>query len=154
MLIGELAKASDTTKDTIRHYDQLGLLISAERQAGSRTYKDFSSENLERLEMIRLAKYMGFTLGEIAEQIAKYYAGGITHEEQVAMMVARLNDVRDRIKQMQEVEHYLELKIARLKNGGQIETQSCIALHQQVQQQTHNPIGLENVAPSKTVESV
>ena len=50
MLIGELAKASDTTKDTIRHYDELGLLLSSNRQAGSRVYKEFSADNLERLQ--------------------------------------------------------------------------------------------------------
>lgn len=55
MLIGELAKATGTTKDTIRHYDQMGLLISTERQAGSRSYKDYSQDNIERLDMIRLA---------------------------------------------------------------------------------------------------
>ena len=36
MLIGELAKAARVSKDTIRHYDALGLLITSERQAGSR----------------------------------------------------------------------------------------------------------------------
>ena len=73
MLISELAKATGTTKDTIRHYDQLGLLLSTERQAGSRRYKDFSRDNLERIELIRLAKYIGFTLNEIAEQTLIHY---------------------------------------------------------------------------------
>jgi DNA-binding transcriptional MerR regulator len=45
MLIGELAKASGTTKDTIRYYDQLGLLITAECRADSRTHKEFSEDN-------------------------------------------------------------------------------------------------------------
>ncbi|MEN9568629.1 MAG: MerR family regulatory protein, partial [Cyanobacteriota bacterium] len=33
MLIGELAKATGTTKDTIRHYHQQGLLIVSKRAA-------------------------------------------------------------------------------------------------------------------------
>jgi len=116
MLIGELAKASGTTKDTIRHYDQLGLLITTERRAGSRTYKEFSEDNLERLEMIRLAKYMGFTLVQIAQQIENYYAGGISHEEQIGILQAQLLNVQERVKQMQEVEQYLSLKIQKMTN--------------------------------------
>ena len=38
LLIGKLATTANTTKDTIRHYDQLGLLKSRKRQAGSRLY--------------------------------------------------------------------------------------------------------------------
>jgi len=134
MLIGELAKMTGTTKDTIRHYDQLGLLLSVERQAGSRRYKDYSTDNLERIEMIRLAKYVGFTLGEIAEQVEKYYAGGLSHEEQIAMLGERLMDVKDRIQKMQEVEIYLQQKIQWMQDGGQVKPETCVALHQQIQQ--------------------
>lgn len=132
MLIGELAKASDTTKDTIRHYDELGLLISSHRQAGSRVYKEFSGENLERLEMIRLAKYMGFTLGEIARQIESYYAGSISHEEQIALLQARKNDVQTRMDEMSQVKHYLELKIAKMQNQHSVKNNECLKLHEEV----------------------
>lgn len=132
MLISELAKATGTTKDTIRHYDQLGLLLSSERQAGSRRYKDFSRDNLERIELIRLAKYIGFTLNEIAEQTRRYYAGGLGLPEQLAMLEDRLSDVRDRVRQAQEVERYLVNKIERLKNGELVEVANCLALHEQV----------------------
>lgn len=132
MLIGELAKASDTTKDTIRHYDELGLLISRHRQAGSRVYKEFSEENLERLEMIRLAKYMGFTLGEIARQIESYYAGSISHEEQIALLQARMHDVQKRMDEMSQVKNYLELKIAKMQNQHSMKNNECLKLHEEV----------------------
>lgn len=138
MLIGELAKASGTTKDTIRHYDQLGLLITTERRAGSRTYKEFSEDNLERLEMIRLAKYMGFTLGQIAQQIENYYAGGISHEEQIGILQAQLLNVQDRVKQMQGVEQYLALKIEKMKNGELVKSKTCLTLHDQVVKETES----------------
>lgn len=132
MLIGELAKASDTTKDTIRHYDELGLLLSSNRQAGSRVYKEFSADNLERLEMIRLAKYMGFTLGEIAQQIESYYAGSISHDEQIALLEARMHDVQKRIEEMNQVKNYLKLKIAKMKNNKQLQNKECLQLHEEV----------------------
>jgi len=111
MLIGELAKATQTTKDTIRHYDELGLLISHDRQAGSRIYKEFSDENIERLESIRMAKYMGFTLGEIAKQIEDYFSGGISQPEQIAMLKERMTDIDKKMKELQGVKQFLFNKI-------------------------------------------
>ncbi len=111
MLIGELAKATQTTKDTIRHYDELGLLISNDRQAGSRVYKEFSDENIERLVTIRMAKYMGFTLGEISQQIEDYYSGGISQTEQVLILKERMADIDKKMKELQGVKTFLVNKI-------------------------------------------
>jgi len=111
MLIGELAKATQTTKDTIRHYDELGLLISHARQAGSRVYKEFSDENIERLETIRMAKYMGFTLGEIAQQIEDYYSGSISRSEQIDMLKERMAEIDKKMSELQGVKQFLFNKI-------------------------------------------
>jgi len=134
MLIGELAKQSNTTKDTIRHYDELGLLISSQRQAGSRLYKEYSTENLERIEMIRLAKFMGFTLGEVAQQIEAYYAGDISTAEQVALLQARMEDVEEKIKNLQTVKEFLNYKI-NFVSSGQTDTSQCTNVQSQMQNQ-------------------
>ena len=67
LLIGKLATKANTTKDTIRHYDQLGLLKSRKRQAGSRLYTEFHPECVERIELIKSAQAIGFTLTEIKD---------------------------------------------------------------------------------------
>ncbi len=125
MLIGELAKQSNTTKDTIRHYDELGLLISSQRQAGSRLYKEYSSDNLERIEMIRLAKFMGFTLGEISQQIEAYFAGDISPEDQIALLKSRMEDVEEKIQNLQSVKEFLAFKIQFITTG-QEDMSQCI----------------------------
>ena len=125
MLIGELAKQGNTTKDTIRHYDELGLLISSSRRAGSRIYKEYSDENFERIDMIRLAKFMGFTLGEVAQQIEAYYAGDISTAQQVAMLQERMVDVESKIENLQTVKEFLSYKIQFI-NSGRTDTNECI----------------------------
>lgn len=55
LLIGAGSKAN-TTKDTVRHYEQLGLLRSRKRQAGSRLYTEFHPECVERIELIKARK--------------------------------------------------------------------------------------------------
>jgi len=134
MLIGELAKQSNTTKDTIRHYDELNLLISSQRQAGSRLYKEYATENLERIEMIRLAKFMGFTLGEVAQQIEAYYAGDISTERQVAMLQARMEDVESKIDNLQTVKEFLSYKIQFVKSG-KTDTSQCTNVQSKMQNQ-------------------
>ena len=66
------------------------------------------------------------------EQTRRYYAGGLGLPEQLAMLEDRLSDVRDRVRQAQEVERYLVNKIERLKSGELVEVANCLALHEQV----------------------
>jgi DNA-binding transcriptional MerR regulator len=61
--IGELALRAETTPDTIRYYERLGLLGRAERTAAG--YRMFPETSLNRLRMIRNAQRFGFTLAEI-----------------------------------------------------------------------------------------
>jgi len=65
MTIGALAEQAGVHIETIRYYERRGLLAEPPRTvAGYRTYDDSA---LWRLEFIRRAKQLGFTLGEITE---------------------------------------------------------------------------------------
>jgi DNA-binding transcriptional MerR regulator len=66
MLIGQLAKDSGVSRDTIRYYERLGLLAPQNRAVGS-SYKVYGQECQRRLEDIARLKKAGFTLREIRE---------------------------------------------------------------------------------------
>lgn len=133
MLIGELAKATNSTKDTIRHYDALGLLVSVQKQAGSRQYKDYSQDNIERIELIRLAKELGFTLSQMAKQIEAYYSGDLTLEGQISLLEKRKQDVEAKIEEMNKMHRYLEYKIALLRSKNEtLSADACLALRDQI----------------------
>ena len=93
LLIGKLATKANTTKDTIRHYDQLGLLKSRKRQAGSRLYTEFHPECVERIELIKSSQVVGFTLNEIRESFDDFYNGRIGLDEQLAFVQKKLDQV-------------------------------------------------------------
>jgi DNA-binding transcriptional MerR regulator len=64
MRIGDVAAATGVTVRTLRHYDELGLLVpSARTEAGYRLYDD---ADLERLYRILALRRMGFALDAIA----------------------------------------------------------------------------------------
>ncbi len=62
MNIGAIAKQAKIEPSTIRYYESIGLLQAPARQNGRRVY---DSSVLERLQLIALAKKVGFTLQEI-----------------------------------------------------------------------------------------
>lgn len=65
MLIGEGARRTGLTRDTVRFYERAGLISSGARAAGSRVYNEFAPAVVERLEFIRRSQSAGFTLREI-----------------------------------------------------------------------------------------
>ena len=69
MLIGELAKKTGLSKDTIHFYKKRGLIEAKGRQAGTTTYINLSSAMLERVVIITQGKSLGFTLNEIKHLI-------------------------------------------------------------------------------------
>lgn len=67
MLIGQLSKRSELSRDTIRFYEKEGLISQGERLNKFNDYKDYSEETLHRLFSIKRLKNFGFTLNEISE---------------------------------------------------------------------------------------
>ena len=111
LLIGALATKANTTKDTVRHYDQLGLLKSRKRQAGSRLYTEFHPECVERIELIKSAQAIGFTLTEIKDSLNDYYDGQLDIDLQLMLTQQKLAQVR---KQQANISLMVELLSERI----------------------------------------
>ena len=62
MLIGELARIANTSPKAIRLYEELGLLGIVKRQG---KYRVYTERDLERVQLIRQAQYLGFRLAEL-----------------------------------------------------------------------------------------
>ena len=68
MKIGELAKATATKVETVRYYEQIGLLPAPARTAAN--YRSYGDDHLARLSFVRRARYLGFTLDAVRELLA------------------------------------------------------------------------------------
>ena len=111
LLIGALANKANTTKDTVRHYDELGLLKSRKRHAGSRLYTEFHPECIERIELIKSAQAIGFTLIEIKDSLNDYYDGNLNLDEQLLLTEQKLEQVK---KQQANINLMVELLTQRI----------------------------------------
>jgi len=99
--IDEVSKATGLTKRTIRYYEELGLLMPAERtEGGMRLY---SQEHIERLKQIVSARdVLGFSLQEILDfvQLREQFEG---HRD----LIRNTEDAEQKRHHLQEVERGL-----------------------------------------------
>lgn len=114
MLIGELAQKTGLSKDTIRFYEQMGLIAASDRQAGSRIYKEFGVETIERLLLINQGKSLGFTLNEMKQLIDASLDGSLPLDEKVKIIKCKIEQVNEKIHQLQEIEIQLSSKLNNL----------------------------------------
>jgi Cu(I)-responsive transcriptional regulator len=66
--IGDLALATSTKVETIRYYEQIGLLPEPSRTSGN--FRAYTPHHLGRLSFIRRARDLGFTLDEVRELLS------------------------------------------------------------------------------------
>jgi len=125
MKIGEIAKRSNIGIETIRYYEKEGLLQEpARRPSGYRLYDETT---LERLDYIRRAKELGFTLAEIRQLLELSFQAheGCDHIRQRAE--AKINDIEAKIRNLQRMRRSLNRILDRCNKNS---AKDCSLIHQ------------------------
>jgi len=115
MLISEVARIAGMSKDGVRHYEEMGLISSSPRRAGSRTYRDYDPAVIEAIEWVRQAQRLGFSLKEIAPLLKAYGSAKLTAEETVAFLEGRLVAIREKQAELREIENFIVHKLDRYR---------------------------------------
>ena len=107
MMIGDLAKRTGTKINTIRFYEEIGLMPQASRTDGGR--RTYGSDEMRRLSFIRQSRELGFSTQEIRSLIALsadpeqdcHAAGAIAREHlaTVEKRIAQLTSLRDALSE-------------------------------------------------------
>lgn len=63
--IGHVAESTELSIKTIRHYEEVGLVIPSARSAGG--FRLYTSADVDRLLIIRRMKPLGFSLAEMKQ---------------------------------------------------------------------------------------
>jgi len=124
MRIGKFANINQVSKDTIRHYIDLGLIIP-EKQGGQYDFDDRCQKSFE--EILSL-KEMGFTLHEIKTIFLFKSLGTLTHYQQdeyyKALFISKYEGVLREIDDLTAVGNKLKGKIEALSQDGNIKKHS------------------------------
>ncbi len=104
MKIGELSKKTGVSIDTVRYYEQRGLIPAAARtQSG---YRQYSVSDITRLRFIVQAKELGFTLEEIGQLLA-IRADGKACAEVRTVAEAKADEIGTRILKLSRMRQTL-----------------------------------------------
>ncbi|KYQ85241.1 heavy metal-responsive transcriptional regulator [Acinetobacter sp. NRRL B-65365] len=100
MLIGQLAKQADLSRDTIRFYEKMQLIQSITCNNG---YKDYPEQTLQQLQLIRSAKNLGYTLNEIKQILAMTAQDEIPAAQVRTIVQEKLNLIDEKIAQLYQI---------------------------------------------------
>jgi MerR family transcriptional regulator, copper efflux regulator len=114
MLMGELSKKTGVSKDTIRFYEKLGLIVGSNREAGTRLYKEYGPETVERLAMITQGKGLGFTLSEIKQLLDEWGSGALSKRDQIQVIERKIEEIVEKRGKLDAIEAYLITKLSKL----------------------------------------
>src|SRR5690349_3932882 len=116
MTIGELAKAAEVPTSTVRFYERRGLLEPDARTRSN--YRAYSSRTAERLKFIRSAQAAGFSLKDIREMLDLTYSDEPPCDEVAALIERRLDDVKQRLRDLKRINRTLTVALKSCCKGG------------------------------------
>jgi len=106
MMVSELAHRSGIAPHVIRYYSRIGLLVPS-RDPGN-GYQQFSQRDLVRLQFIRHAQSLSFTLEDIHEILAYEDRSASPCPIARKILAQRIGENRRRINELQEKQERME----------------------------------------------
>jgi DNA-binding transcriptional MerR regulator len=115
LTIGKLGARTGVKVPTIRYYEQIGLLPEAERSPGNQRL--YGPKALERLNFIRHARDLGFTLEAIRDLLSMADKPDQSCADADAIAKAQLAEVESRITRLRALKAELERMIVQCAGG-------------------------------------
>lgn len=97
MQIGALASETGLSRDTLRFYEQRGLIRST-RSANS--YRTYAPETVQLLGYIRTAQRLGFSLGEIGESLPALWSSAMPDAAIAALLLEKVTVIDRKIDEL------------------------------------------------------
>ena len=126
--IGGLSRHTGTNIETIRYYERVGLLPTPARSLGG--YRLYSTDHLKRLNFIRRARVLGFSIAEVRTLLRLADKRKRPCAEVRAVAEAHLRDVRAKIADLRRMERVLRATVAKCEVGERADCPVIEALYQ------------------------
>ncbi len=103
---GQLARSTGVKGETIRYYEQCGLLAAPGRTAGG--HRMYTDDHKRQLNFIRRCRELGFAISEITGLLDLAQTDEKTCEQVRQATAAHLVDVQAKIKDLRAMERTLK----------------------------------------------
>jgi MerR family mercuric resistance operon transcriptional regulator len=137
--IGTLSKHTGANIETIRYYERVGLLPVPARSSGG--YRLYSRDHLKRLNFVRRARALGFSIGEVRTLLRLSDERKRPCAEVRKVAEAHLADVRAKIADLRRMERVLQGTIRQCVLGGRADCPMIDALYRNGSARTHEKTG-------------
>lgn len=116
LTIGQVARAAAVGVETIRFYERQGLITQPPRRHSS--FRRYPPEVVRRVQFIRRAKELGFTLREIKELLSLRVDPNTTCAEVRSMTRAKIADVERKMVELEAIKRVLDRLAATCRGKG------------------------------------
>ena len=101
LTIGQLAKQAEVGVETVRFYERRGLLDEPPRRKSG--YRQYAWDTVARLQFIRRAKELGFSLKEIGELLCLRVDPKTTCDEVKKQAAAKIADIDAKLQDLRKM---------------------------------------------------
>ena len=146
LTVGKFARAVDTTIRTLRHYEQIGLLVPHKRNEWNQ--KIYARDELKRFYNIQLLKSLNIPLHEIKQRLEEpEFSFRDMLEVQEAVLLDKRNKINRSLEMITRIKHLIN-EPGDLNNGDLMLLMNSIRL-----EENHRMI-LNQYFPSSTVDTI
>ena len=117
LTIGGLSERTGVNIETIRYYERIGLIPPPLRSEGR--HRLFDDGLAQRLQFVRRARELGFSIEEIRALLRLVNQGGLACSEAKNITVSHLAEIRGKIADLKKLERVL-LQMATLCEGNRL----------------------------------
>jgi MerR family transcriptional regulator, mercuric resistance operon regulatory protein len=112
---GALAARTGCNIETIRYYEQIGVLPPPLRSQGG--HRLYGPDLLRRLSFVRRSRDLGFTLEEVRELLRLVDGGKYTCGQVESLAVDHVRDIEQKISDLRRLKKVLEKMISQCSGG-------------------------------------
>ncbi|MFH4968333.1 MerR family transcriptional regulator [Gaetbulibacter sp. M240] len=118
MLISELAKRTGVSIHTLRYYENYGLFKGEnDKTVKTNNYKQYDESLIEKIQLIKEGKEIGFTLSEIKNLLEDWFNNQLSEEKKIEALQVKIIEIDSKIKQFKRVKKMLIEGIQDVKDG-------------------------------------
>lgn len=106
LTIGQLAKKAQVNVETVRYYERRGLMPQPPRRWSG--YRQYAQDDVARLQFIKRAQELGFSLGDIRDLLALRIKPGAKHADIRARAQNKIEDIEQKIGTLEAMKRTLQ----------------------------------------------
>lgn len=115
LTIGQLAKQTQVSIDTLRYYEKEGIITPPERTESG--YRQYSEDYIDRLIFIKKAQELGFSLTEIIELLSLQHSSEPDLCDEVQEKAKnKLKDIKEKMDMLDRMKQVIESLICACEN--------------------------------------